>query len=27
LIDVEEELQKFPNHPELLLLRDKLDNC
>lgn len=25
LIDVEEELQKFPNHPELLLLRDKLD--
>ena len=25
LIDVEEQLQKFPNHPDLLVLRDKLE--
>ena len=25
LIDVEEELQKFPNHPDLLILRDQLE--
>jgi hypothetical protein len=25
LIDVKEQLQKFPNHPDLLILRDKLE--